>query len=227
MAEKSLNHLIKGGVEGLRERKKRETRQRISDVATGMFLDRGFDSVRVSEVAEACGVSEKTVYNYFPTKESLLLDREEDIADALRAALGPNGTRTSPVDAFIDILDAELERYSEYWSEEGDADDFLEKMRRFADVVQETASLRSAYADMMTRLTRIAAEAISPSCAPTARKHPQKFAAGHAMTYCGQRGSLILGFGRLGPLHKPAATGINCCSLPKPPRKPQNRWSAP
>ena len=62
---------------GLRERKKRLMRQQLSDTATRMFLDRGFAAVRVTEIAEACGVSEKTVFNYFPTKESLILDRLE------------------------------------------------------------------------------------------------------------------------------------------------------
>ena len=45
-------------------------RQQLSDTATDMFVQRGFDAVRVSEIAAACGVSEKTVSNYFRTKES-------------------------------------------------------------------------------------------------------------------------------------------------------------
>jgi len=61
--------------EGLRQRKKRLMRRQLSDAAAAMFMERGFDAVRVSEVAEACGVSEKTVFNYFPTKEALVLDR--------------------------------------------------------------------------------------------------------------------------------------------------------
>ena len=74
--------------EGLRERKKRMTRQLISDTATGMFLEAGFDEVRVADVAAACGVSEKTVYNYFPTKESLIFDRFEDMEADVRRTLG-------------------------------------------------------------------------------------------------------------------------------------------
>ena len=79
--------------EGLRERKKRLMRQQLSDTATQMFLERGFDAVRVAEIAKACGVSEKTVFNYFPTKESLILDRLESTMGSLRPA---KATRTEP-----------------------------------------------------------------------------------------------------------------------------------
>ena len=63
---------------GLRERKKQATRQLISNVATGLFIQRGFDEVTVAEVAEAAGVSKMTVFNYFPRKEDLFLDRHAD-----------------------------------------------------------------------------------------------------------------------------------------------------
>ena len=69
--------------EGLRERKKRQMRRHLTDTATEMFLERGFDAVRITEIADACGVSEKTVFNYFPTKEALVLD----LPDATMAAL--------------------------------------------------------------------------------------------------------------------------------------------
>jgi AcrR family transcriptional regulator len=74
--------------EGLRERKKRRLRQKISDVATAMFMVHGFDKVTVARIAAACEVSEQTVFNYFPTKESMLFDRSESrinaVADAVR-----------------------------------------------------------------------------------------------------------------------------------------------
>lgn len=73
--------------EALRDRKKRETRQRISDVATMLFAARGFDAVTVAEVAEAADVSKMTVFNYFPRKEDLLLDRHEDRLARLRTAV--------------------------------------------------------------------------------------------------------------------------------------------
>ena len=82
--------------EGLRERKKRLMRQQLSDTATAMFLERGFDGVRVAEVAAACGVSEKTVFNYFPVKEALVMDRLEATLAALRAGLADPGAHAGP-----------------------------------------------------------------------------------------------------------------------------------
>ena len=80
--------------EGLRERKRRLTRQRISDIATALFAARGFDNVKVSEVADIVGVSEKTVYNYFPTKESMVLDTADEGSSVWRRRCA-NASRAS------------------------------------------------------------------------------------------------------------------------------------
>ncbi|MGR3933888.1 TetR/AcrR family transcriptional regulator [Streptomyces sp. BRA346] len=63
--------------EGLRERKKRETRQRIHRVAIGLFVERGFDGVTIAEVAAAAEVSVNTLYNYFEAKEDLVLPPDQ------------------------------------------------------------------------------------------------------------------------------------------------------
>jgi AcrR family transcriptional regulator len=62
-----------------RESKKRETRQRISDVATELFFARGFEAVTLDEIAAEAKVSKMTVFNYFPRKEDLMLDRQDDL----------------------------------------------------------------------------------------------------------------------------------------------------
>ena len=125
-----------------------------------MFLTRGFDEVKVTEIAAACGVSEKTVYNYFPTKESLLLDREDGMADALRAALGPGAQSHSPVKSALEVLARDRQDMRLHWdAEEAEGRSFV--FQRFRDLFESTASLRAAQRDMMNRLVRVAAEALA------------------------------------------------------------------
>ena len=97
--------------EGLREYKKRHTRQVISDTATWMFCEHGFEQVRVADVADAAGVSEKTVYNYFPTKESLVFDREEEITARIVDALRSRDPSVSPVEALRAMMEGEQRRH--------------------------------------------------------------------------------------------------------------------
>jgi AcrR family transcriptional regulator len=63
--------------EGLRERKKRQTRDAIGQAAMTLFSEHGFDAVTVADVARAADVSEKTVFNYFPAKEDLVFPDSE------------------------------------------------------------------------------------------------------------------------------------------------------
>lgn len=72
---------------GLREIKKQETRQLISDRATTLFIQRGFEQTTISDVAHAARVAKKTVTNYFPRKEDLAFDQQEQFADSLEAAV--------------------------------------------------------------------------------------------------------------------------------------------
>lgn len=76
---------------GLRERKKEKTRQQIAQTSLRLFFEHGFDNVTVAEVARAAEVSEKTVFNYFPTKEDLVYWRLESFEEELLTALRNRG----------------------------------------------------------------------------------------------------------------------------------------
>jgi AcrR family transcriptional regulator len=150
--------------DGLRERKKRLMRQQLSDTATGMFLERGFDAVRVAEVATACGVSEKTVFNYFPVKEALIMDRLEGTLAALRTGLADR--EHSPAEAVLAILARELTGMTGLLhgprdagpgdagvGRGGGAEEAVRRqaIRRFGDLIRATPALRAYQADMMER----------------------------------------------------------------------------
>jgi AcrR family transcriptional regulator len=94
----------RGAALGLRERKKQETRQLIADTARRLFTERSFDAVTVAEVARAANVSEKTVFNYFPTKEDLVYSRLEAFEDELLAAIRERGPGETVLFAFRTFL---------------------------------------------------------------------------------------------------------------------------
>jgi AcrR family transcriptional regulator len=74
---------------GLRERKKRQTRQALSWAALRLAVERGLDNVLVEDIAAEAGVSTRTFNNYFSSKAEAIssrhLDRMRTVSDALRA----------------------------------------------------------------------------------------------------------------------------------------------
>jgi AcrR family transcriptional regulator len=78
--------MVEARTEGRRERKKRAARETIAATARRLFAERGFDAVTVAEIATVADVSEKTVFNHFPTKEDLAFaGREEGLAQFVAA----------------------------------------------------------------------------------------------------------------------------------------------
>ena len=135
--------------ERLRERKRRLTRQTISDAATTLFATRGFDNVTVSEVAERVGVSEKTIYNYFPTKESLVLDTIDESISGMSDALRERGPDESLTQAVLRAVTADMRRFDEL------ADELLRFVPMFDAMIETTAPLRAAVLESYDRLTEV------------------------------------------------------------------------
>jgi AcrR family transcriptional regulator len=87
-----------------------QTRARIREVANRMFIERGYDSVTVAEVAREAGVSSVTVFNHFPRKEDLFLDRTVDAIDFIRAAVRD---RTPGTDVLTGLQDQSARMFAE------------------------------------------------------------------------------------------------------------------
>jgi AcrR family transcriptional regulator len=87
-------------VEQTRQTRKRlATRQKISDVATRLFMKHGFDEVKIDEIAEAADVSRMTVFNHFSRKEDLFFDLDEVGREDLLNALEQRSPDTPPIEA--------------------------------------------------------------------------------------------------------------------------------
>ena len=134
----------------LRERRRAELRQQLSDTATALFLERGFDDVTVSDVARACGVTEKTVFNHFRTKEALLVDRWPDITSRVSEQLG-DPSRPA-VAAVLEVLDRELDELTGHGTA---SEEHLDSVRRFGVLVATTPALLDYRRQALDQLTEV------------------------------------------------------------------------
>jgi AcrR family transcriptional regulator len=82
---------------------------RLSRVAVGLFDERGYDAVSAAEIAEAAGISRRSLFRYFPTKADLVWDGFHDSLEVLSVALLEHGDRT-PTEAVLDAFLATAER---------------------------------------------------------------------------------------------------------------------
>ncbi|MDT0441313.1 TetR/AcrR family transcriptional regulator [Streptomyces johnsoniae] len=163
---------------GLRERKKQQTRTHISDVATGLFLERGFDAVTVAEVAEAADVSVNTVYNYFPAKEDLFLDREEEVVERPSERVRSRAPGESAPEAVLRGLRTDIEE-RQPWAGLG------EGYERFVSVAFSAPTLTARLIHMMYRTQQRLAETLAEEAGDPAGDHRAEFIAGQLMAVQG------------------------------------------
>ena len=142
----------------LRERKKRETRRRLRRVALGLFADRGYSNVTAEEIAEAADVSTRTFFNYFPSKEAVLLsadpDRLREIRESVMAA--PAGTPAVEVLHFAMTTWAQ-EVVAQLTELGGDPASWLRRMK----AARADLHLRTAQAAQMEAMERTIAGALA------------------------------------------------------------------
>ncbi len=87
--------------ESRRERKKRETRRRIVEVATRLFSERGFDAPTVDDIAAAADVAKGTIYNYFDSKEAILFEFLFDVEQRIQAELARFAEAPGPLSSIL------------------------------------------------------------------------------------------------------------------------------
>jgi AcrR family transcriptional regulator len=160
--------------EGLRERKRRVTRQLISDVAAAMFATRGFDDVKVSEVADRVGVSEKTIYNYFPSKEALVLDNADESLERLTRTLRERRAGESLTEAVLRALEADADAFDDA------PEELIEFIPRFIQMIDGTPTLRAAWLELHDRVAKVIRDEIAAQ-AEIDPSNPEPMIAGRAL----------------------------------------------
>lgn len=129
--------------EGRRERKKRETREKILSIARDLFVSSGYAGTTMASIADAMDVSTQTVFNYFPTKDLLLLGIAEQVTADLERMLGHFAT--APAGTFPAI--------SKLFGPSGSMLDGLTRIRRdlYVEVLRVVLSEQAGH-DMVRRI---------------------------------------------------------------------------
>lgn len=146
---------------GLLERSRRAARAEVARVGVALFLERGFDATTMDDVAVAAGVSRRTLFRYFGSKEEVVLGHLGGLGDDLATAV-----RAQPADVDVwDALVAAFERVlpSALADDEGAA-------RALASLVDSTPALRAAHTEKhrgwVDALTPAVAERLTGSSDP-------------------------------------------------------------
>ncbi len=93
---------------GLRERKKLQTRLALHRAALGLVDEHGFDAVTTDQIASRAGVSPRTFFNYFPTKESAVLGATQADLDEMRSQLDARPTEEPILESIRAIVQSRL-----------------------------------------------------------------------------------------------------------------------
>ncbi len=173
-------------VSGLREQKKARTRQHITDTATLLFRERGFDEVTVAEVAREAGVSTMTVFNHFPRKEDLLLDRIPETVDLVTRAVEERAEGETPLAALRRLM---LELVDQRHPLGAIGDTFVWLWR----VVLGSAALRARAREGVEEVEAALAGALDRAGEPRARLTAALVVAGCRVAYVESAGRQLAG----------------------------------
>ena len=131
------------GEPGLRERKKLRTRQEISDVATRLFAEHGFEQVTLSQIAAAADVSVKTIFNHFGSKEELYFDRTDEVRASLVATIAERPSGVTVLEALRRLLTDNLGPLRGHGWDGIDDPEGFERLRRFLATQEASPALRA------------------------------------------------------------------------------------
>jgi AcrR family transcriptional regulator len=126
----------------LQERKHEFVRGELASAAWGLFAEKGYEATTVAEIAETAGVSRRTFFRYYASKEDVLVETSDEFAEDMLAAVARRPPTESPIaairHAIVPVLEASL------------AD--RERSRAIIRLLRESPSLRRAMLDRHARM---------------------------------------------------------------------------
>ena len=125
----------------LRERTRRAVRAELTDVAMDLFLRKGFEATTVDEIAAAAGISRRSLFRYFASKEAIIFESLQDIGVQLAEALAARPRTEDPWTALRRTFDL-ITAFNR---------DDPERTLAFYAMVEETTALKARYYEQQMR----------------------------------------------------------------------------
>jgi AcrR family transcriptional regulator len=133
-----------------RSRKRLATRQAISNAATRLFVERGFDQVTVDEIADAADVGRMTVFNHFPRKEDMFFDRDDEGREILRDALQARDPHVAPIETYRLLAHRLAAERSPYLSFSAEGQAYVETIEGSETLKARARAIRDELAQVVT-----------------------------------------------------------------------------
>ena len=137
-----------------RSRTRLATRQTISNTATSLFFERGFDHVTVDEIAAAAGVGRMTVFNHFPRKEDMFFDRDEEVREVLCETLRQRDPSFAPIETLRLLVHRLV-------ADESPLVDFSAASQSFMDTIEGSEALKARARAIRDELAQVITVALS------------------------------------------------------------------
>lgn len=132
-----------------RSRKRLATRQGISNAATRLFWERGFDQVTVDEIAAAADVGRMTVFNHFRRKEDMFFDRDEEGREVLREALHRRDPRVVPIETLRLLAHQLVAQQSPYTRFSAESQSFIKTIEGSETLKARARAIRDEIAQVV------------------------------------------------------------------------------
>jgi AcrR family transcriptional regulator len=137
--------------QGLRERKKQRTRQKIIEAAMGLFAERGYHATTIADIAAAAEVAPRTFFSYFPSKEAVVFHNVDRNLDGLASALRDRLPGETVFDALRRWIDAMFDEFA------ADQDEAVLRKQ----LCREDEGLANFQGGVMARISELLLEAIA------------------------------------------------------------------
>ena len=160
-----------------RTRKRLATRRTISDAATRLFFERGFDRVTVEEIADAADVGRMTVFNHFPRKEDLFFDQDQEARDVLLDAVRTRDPGAAPIEALRLLAHRLIAEDRSYLG-------FSDESRRFVETVAASEALKARARAIRDEVVQSMTAALAESVGRPARDPEAHLAASLLLATC-------------------------------------------